>query len=499
MEARLIGFGSSRVLVARPRQHAFGILITDVLIAFHVARTAGTKLLFLRDEDGSPSPLLRLRCAGVRRLDAGSLAARTIARTWALWLVASRVAYAFVDARNHVISAALFLVRHRVSIRVPWRTASRGLIRAVRQFCNARSKSIAKWVAQQQQAGRWRRVDARTLTSYLDAFVVLLDRIVVPKGKPMLTTVWLRLDTWLESKKTPPTPGRLVHHGYDIRELSVRSPLDAHLDSPDEARGRRLVEEAGLRPERPFVVLHVREGSTKSVQGIDDRSKDTSRNAALESFVPAIDEVVSRGYQVVRIGDSSMAPLERRGVIDLATAPASDVVAQLWAVEHCRFFIAADSGPYLLSWLFGVPCLCVNVTNLLGVFPLHRTDRYLVKRVFDRQLGTPVPLAEMLTEAFVYSMKRRMHKDGTLEYLDNTPEEILAGVREMFATLERPDAPETVAQRDYRRLVEEARSGELSRAKLYAKTASAEVFLGEGRVVDAFAAQHLEMAGSRHA
>ena len=40
MEARFIGIGRWRVLVARPQHHAFGILVTDVLIALHVAKQA---------------------------------------------------------------------------------------------------------------------------------------------------------------------------------------------------------------------------------------------------------------------------------------------------------------------------------------------------------------------------------------------------------------------------------------------------------------------------
>ena len=51
--------------------------------------------------------------------------------------------------------------------------------------------------------------------------------------------------------------------------------------------------------------------------------------------------------------------------------------------------------------------------------------------------------------------------------------------------------PATPAQSEVRQLIKQARSGDLSRDKTYAKTASKEVFLGAGQMVDAFAQQHL--------
>ena len=214
--------------------------------------------------------------------------------------------------------------------------------------------------------------------------------------------------------------------------------------------------------------------------------------------IDAIDEIIARGYRVVRIGDPSMAPLDRPGVIDLATGKVHDVLAQLWAVANCQFFIASDAGPYLLSWLFNVPCLCVNTTNLLGVYPLRRTDRYLIKRIVNMPSGQPVSLSEMLTEDFIYAMKRRLYKEHTLAYLDNTPDEILSGVREMFMALDNPDVSATPAQHEVMQLVKQARSGGLSRDKTYAKTASKEVFLGAGQMVDVFAQQHLSSPAGTH-
>lgn len=325
----------------------------------------------------------------------------------------------------------------------------------------------------------------------------VLDALLMRKAQPDVTfrdrahASWRRFEVWLGGKQKRVLLGKAIHHGYDIRELSTQSPLTVHFSEKDERAACQMLKPMALCPGDPFVVLHVRGAGSQSALKTNNRSRDLSRNALLASFMPAIDEIIARGYRVVRIGDPSMTPLKHPGVIDLATGEARDVVAQLWAVKNCRFFIAADAGPYLLSWLFNVPCLCVNTTNLLGVYPLRQTDRYLVKRVVNSSSGQPVSLSEMLTETFIYAMKRRLYKEHTLAYLDNTSDEILSGVREMFVALDNPDVPATPAQSEVRQLVKQARSGDLSREKTYAKTASREVFLGAGQIVDAFAQQHL--------
>ena len=134
--------------------------------------------------------------------------------------------------------------------------------------------------------------------------------------------------------------------------------------------------------------------------------------------------------------------------------------------------------------------MSVNVTNTLGVFPLRPPDRYLVKRVRDTGTGQIVPLDTMLREDFLYGLRRRIFKTGEFAYVDNTADEIQAGVQEMFDAVAGTAPPASDAQRRYVALIRVARQGDLSQAKMLDKTGSSEIFLGDGRVVHAFAAAH---------
>ena len=523
MEARFIGIGRWRVLVARPRHHAFGILVTDVLIALHVAKQAGARLLLLPDKAGVDSPLLHLRCMDVTQLDAHSMLARWVTRIWTVWLLVWRLIYAIREWRRHLSNAILFLMQSRAGMRlyafflnlgyrlsrIPrdigfvWNKAIRVVQRRYKRFIQPVGRAVLKYYRRSSKSIQSEERIKMLLKQWELSFNGL-DALLMRKEQADVTwrdrahASWRRFEVWLGEKQKRVILGKAIHHGYDIRELSTQSPLTVHFSEKDERAACQMLKTMALCPGDPFVVLHVRGAGSQSALETSNRSKDLSRNALLASFMPAIDEIIARGYRVVRIGDPSMVPLDRPGVIDLATGEARDVVAQLWAVKNCRFFIAADAGPYLLSWLFNVPCLCVNTTNLLGVYPLRRTDRYLVKRVVNRSSGQPVSLSEMLTETFIYAMKRRLYKEHTLAYLDNTPDEILSGVREMFVALDNPDVPATPAQSEVRQLVMKARSGNLSRDKTYAKTASKEVFLGAGQMADVFAQQHLIAEAETH-
>ena len=474
-----------RVLVSRPRHQALGLLVADVLVSLHVARSSGAALVLLRSEERADSPLLRLRCSGITWIDPRSPAGQIATAKFLLGLRTSAAWLWVLDWRNHGISLAQRLFRF-VHPRV------NGFL----ELCtDVEAISKRRWNTFLRIVIRWCHTDRRRP---LPAWLVAIEGLKfqdTTATKMNVRVRWKqtggRVNDWLEELRPVPPRRSEVHHGFDIRELSLTQPLHAHLADEDEAAAAAVAADLGLDREK-LVVLHVREGSTKATAGIEDRSKDTVRNADIGTFIPAIDEIVARGYTVVRIGDPSMRPLERAGVIDLATHQRRTQALELWCLARCAFFIASDSGPYLLSWLFEVPCLSVNITNTLGVFPLRPADRYLVKRLRDVATGQLVPLVTMLREDFIYGIRRRIFKTGEVEYVDNTPEEILAGVREMFDAVGGSAPPESEAQRRYAGLVRKARQGALSQAKMLEKTGSAEIFLGDGRVVHAFAAVHFD-------
>jgi hypothetical protein len=138
-------------------------------------------------------------------------------------------------------------------------------------------------------------------------------------------------------KNLPPEVGLLAGSGevaadpYYRRRL-LRERVQVQLHPQARARAMEGALELGITDERPIVTVHARESGFKAGQEVHDkvdldaryrlaRRDDTTRNIRIESYYDAIDFLVARGFTVVRVGDPTMRPVARRGVVDLATSP----------------------------------------------------------------------------------------------------------------------------------------------------------------------------------
>ena len=384
-------------------------MIPDVLIGLFVARTIRVPLVFLRSKQGTDSPLLYLVAEGVSRIDGRFVRSSTASRAWTLLLACFRFKDGLRTPRNHVISATIVVVD---AVGTVLASGLRGLFgpRRLRRAWNQAVGHAQAWCgggvnAKLTRRVPWRRFVSGTLERW--KFVGKFDRAKDPREWAL--TARARFSTRLEASRRRTPPGREVHHGYDIRRLSAEHPVRVQFSAVDDAEARAVMRSLGL-VDVPLVTLHVREGGSKRSE-----PRDAARDASIETCLPAVDELVQRGFTVVRIGDPAMSPVKRPGLVDLATHPSRSALVDFWCVKNSQFFMASDSGPYLLSWLFNVPCLALNITNVLGVFPLRHTDLYLIKRVQEAASGRPVPLSEMLTEEFLSTLRRRMYKDGALQ------------------------------------------------------------------------------------
>ena len=241
---------------------------------------------------------------------------------------------------------------------------------------------------------------------------------------------------------------------YNRRRL-IAKPVVIRLTERSERRAARLAAAFGLGADTPLVSVHVRERGYKLGAEMQDRNPDrwddSVRNARIETHFAAIDFLVRNGFTVVRVGDPSMAPVERPGVIDLATSPDRDLLLELWCIVHSRFLLCAESGPLGTSYLTNTPLLNVNATDPIGAFPVRADGVYLLKTILDRETGRRLLPSELLSEEHL----RHLRNPTRHRFVENTGEQILDAVHEMLELLER-GTPESPAQAAYRELVAEA-------------------------------------------
>lgn len=218
-----------------------------------------------------------------------------------------------------------------------------------------------------------------------------------------------------------------------------------NLTPKDLAFGRKELRKMGLPQGAWFVSLHVRS------PGFHKEGKLTHqahRNADIETYLPAIKEIVRRGGWVIRLGDKSMPPLPKMpGVIDYALGKQKNPRLDVFLCGACRFYVGVASGISHVPTTFGVPCVLTNwLSNALPVY--SGMDLFVPKMLRHIDAEKLLPFDEYLnSETRLLSYSGQKLADCDLEVVDNTPDELLSVVVEMMNQLDagRPLAVSTQA------------------------------------------------------
>ena len=207
-----------------------------------------------------------------------------------------------------------------------------------------------------------------------------------------------------------------------------RQPAPPRLSLPVD-REREAIRQAavlGITPAARLVTVHVRESGYRSSAGLRQREWDVLRNARIDTYFKAFAALVERGYTVVRLGDPTMSPIDRPGVVDLATSPHRTEWLEAWCVLRSDFLIGCDSGPSWLAALAGVPVLTVNAIHFRDI--VRPADRMICKRARERATGRTLTIADMLTDRY---LRTGLDRD-TYEHLDNDRSDIRDAVVDMI-------------------------------------------------------------------
>ena len=215
----------------------------------------------------------------------------------------------------------------------------------------------------------------------------------------------------------------------DQWDREKRSPL-LELEPSDAARGREVLKKWGVPDGAWFVALHVREYDAYAPNHNRLRA---APNADIGTYVPAIRAIIDRGGWVIRMGDPSMSALPPMPeLVDYANSPDKSEWMDVFLWAACKFFIGTSSGPLTVPASFGVPVLYTNCCGI-GHSPALGRSRVLPKLFYSRAKQRLLTVDEILAGPLGWTVRI---PEGDIELRDNSPEEILAGVEEMFALLE---------------------------------------------------------------
>jgi putative glycosyltransferase (TIGR04372 family) len=242
-----------------------------------------------------------------------------------------------------------------------------------------------------------------------------------------------------------------VHRSRDPADDFRHNGWHVSLPSDHIAIGEEFCRTAGIVPDRPLVVLHVRD------PGYHGIIKQSYRDATAANYRQAIEHLLDSGYQVARLGDTSMPPIDidRPGYFELPFAPAYRHEVDPFLISRARFMISSQSGPCAFARVLGIPILTVNAVLHYTLLPSSR-EMACFKRYYRVQDGGRRELTlEEAIDARVFHFENSYQFDEAKIVLQEASgEEILASVRDMIRWLDDPALPETEPQRRFQARVE---------------------------------------------
>jgi putative glycosyltransferase (TIGR04372 family) len=207
-------------------------------------------------------------------------------------------------------------------------------------------------------------------------------------------------------------------------ETEQRQPT-LTLDPKHLEAGRATLQALGIPPGAWFVTFHVRE------PGFAGDSGPGPRNASIENYILAMQEVVARGGYVVRLGNPKMKPLPNMpSVLDLAHTEGRSEELDIYVLAACRFFVGMASGPAQIPHLFGVPTVYTNWIPIPD-YPFHGNALLIHKHHLDKVTGRRLPY-----QRFVGLHTDYQNKDEGIVFEENTANEIRDVLIEMLDRLD---------------------------------------------------------------
>lgn len=231
----------------------------------------------------------------------------------------------------------------------------------------------------------------------------------------------------------------MPHNLNDYREIDYPGAI-LHLNSEEERRGRRLLEEMGADPDGWFVAFHCRDEAFHAERAsgtfIDARRH---RNADVSTYLEAARRIARRGGYAIRMGSLVDKPLPDLGeprIVDYATHHRSDF-GDIYLCARTRFFLGSSSGMHSIPPLFDVP---VGMAQQIPGIPvaLKRQSRYILKMLRDKTTGTILPYREWQRLGLFDVAQLRpwdifdTYESHGVEVVDNTAEDVADLAEEML-------------------------------------------------------------------
>lgn len=217
--------------------------------------------------------------------------------------------------------------------------------------------------------------------------------------------------------------------------LRTRTKVYFSFTVDEEYLGRQALQKLGITDGASFICFHARD--TAYLDTVFPNCNWSwhyldYRNSSVHNYLPAAQELVHRGYFMLRMGAAVKEALTINNpmIIDYAIKGRTDFL-DIYAGAKCRFFICDSSGISSVPTVFRRPIAWVNYIPL-GNMPTGGAPALLIpKKLWLRNERRFLTFREILDSDIKKFSWTENYEQLGIELVENTPEEITALALEM--------------------------------------------------------------------
>jgi putative glycosyltransferase (TIGR04372 family) len=223
--------------------------------------------------------------------------------------------------------------------------------------------------------------------------LVISHPVAARLRRPLVFIPWCRFSIRKYAPGVASVAKTDVYKRYGTRPPILTLPQEI------EKQGREYLQRHLPKEHGWYVCLHVR------TPGYYFAPTMSLRDSTIENYFEAIEEIVSRGGWVFRMGDPSMPKLPKmKHVVDYAHSIDRSESLDVFLCANCRFFLGSASGLCSVATAFGVPVAIANQCGPPYMRPLSPGDLFIPKFIISKESKKKLSIIEML-DTFVSDLQ----------------------------------------------------------------------------------------------
>ena len=222
----------------------------------------------------------------------------------------------------------------------------------------------------------------------------------------------------------------------DTRGIFFRTPSHIRFTKEEIERGRKFLEQVGMKPTQHFVCVIARDSAYKEKYmnwGNRDWSYHNYRDSDIYNYGKTAHALAKDNNFVFRLGKGVRKPFEidRSNVIDYSISPDRNDFLDIFLSGHCRFFINGESGLSTVPMAFRVPIVFVNLAAIEYVFSWSPNIISIPKKYWLTNENRFMTFKEIFDFGAGRFLRTEQYEQLGIELIENTPDEILDVSMEM--------------------------------------------------------------------